>query len=254
MSNLWNALFYSPLLQSLLWLYHILGNNLGLAIIVLTVGIRAILIPFVLPSIKAAKKMADLKPELDALKKKHGHDTKLLQQKQLEFYKNHNINPASGCLPMIVQFIVLIALYRVFIDSLGQGALAGVAVNTHWLIWDLKVKDPTYSLPILAGVLQLLASVALLPAVENEPEKREGTKAQKEDIAEMAQSMQQQMVFMMPLMTVIFALQFPSGLAVYWVITTAFSLAQQLVVSGPGGLTLYWNKIMKKGGARGYKR
>ena len=254
MQNIFNALFYAPLLQSLLWLYHVLGSNLGLAIIALTVLIRGVLVPFALPSIKAAKKMADLKPELDALKKKHGHDAKLLQQKQVEFYKNHNINPASGCLPMIAQFVVLIALYRVFVDSLGHGALAGVAVNTQFLWWDLKIKDPTYVLPVLAGILQLFASVALLPAVENEPEKREGTKAEKEDVAEMAQSMQQQMVFMMPLMTVIFALQFPAGLAVYWVVTTAFSLVQQLVVSGPGGLALYWHKITKQGGLHAHKR
>ncbi len=250
--NLWNTLFYDPLLQSLLWFYHVLGNNLGYAIIILTIAIRTVLIPFVLPSIKAAKQMATLKPELDALKKKHGHDAKLFQQKQMEFYKNHNINPASGCLPMVVQFIVLIALYRVFIVSLWQGGLAGVTVNTHWFFWDLKLKDTTYFLPVLAGVLQLLASVALLPAVENEPEKRAGTKEEKQDIAEMAQSMQSQMVFMMPLMTVIFALQFPSGLAIYWVVTTAFSLVQQLVVSGPGGLVLYWNKLIKRGGRRAH--
>jgi len=95
----------------------------------------------------------------------------------------------------------------------------------------------------LAGILQLVTSMALLPAIENEPSKREGTKEQKEDVAEMATSMQQQMVFMMPIMTVIFSLQFPSGLALYWVITTAFSLIQQLVISGPGGLLTYVKKI-----------
>jgi YidC/Oxa1 family membrane protein insertase len=128
-------------------------------------------------------------------------------------------------------------------NTLGGNGMG--EINTVFFGLDLKAKDPTYILPVLAGILQFIMSVSLLPAIENEPSKREGTKEQKEDIAEMAQSMQQQMVFMMPIMTVIFSLQFPSGLALYWVLTTAFSLVQQLIVSGPGGLVLYWAKIRK---------
>ena len=242
MLNFLKLITYQPILQSLLWLYANLGHNLGVAIIVLTLAIRVILIPFTLPQLKAMKQMAALKPELDALKKKHGYDQKLFQEKQMEFYKSHNINPAAGCLPFIMQFIVLIALYTVFKDSLNGGAL-GEGVNTSFLLWNLKVKDTTFILPVLAGVLQLITSLTLLPAVENEPEKRDATLKQKEDVAEMAQSMQQQMVFMMPIMTVIFAIQFPAGLALYWVITTAFSLVQQLMVSGPGGLVVYAKKL-----------
>lgn len=220
-----------------------MGNNLGFAIIALTLLVRSILIPFTLPQMKSAKKMAALKPELDALKRKHGSDSKLLQQKTLELYQKNKINPAAGCLPFIAQFVVLIALYQVFMNTLGGNGMGDITSQFLW--WDLRVKDSTYILPVLAGILQLITSVALLPAIENEPSKREGTKEQKEDIAEMAGAMQQQMVFMMPIMTVIFSLQFPSGLALYWVITTAFSLVQQLVVSGPGGLVLYWAKISK---------
>ena len=119
-------------------------------------------------------------------------------------------------------------------------------IQSQFWIWDLKSKDQTYLLPILAGVLQLVTSLALLPAVENEPEKRPGTKEQKEDVAEMAASMQQQMVFMMPIMTTVFALQFPAGLALYWVVTTAFSLVQQLSISGPGGLKFQLAKITRR--------
>lgn len=237
---MYHNLIYQPIESSLVFLYHLTGDNLGLATILITLIIRTLLIPFTLPSMRAAKKMALLKPQLDALKKKHGHDPKLFQQKQLEFYKEHKVNPAGGCLPLIAQFVVLIALYQVFMNLLNGNSLIGSA---QFLWWDLKVKDTTYVLPILAGILQLVTSVALLPAVENEPEKREGTKEEKGDVAEMAQSMQQQMVFMMPVMTTIFAIQFPAGLALYWVITTAFSLVQQLVISGPGGLVKYAAKL-----------
>jgi YidC/Oxa1 family membrane protein insertase len=238
---------YQPILNSLLWLYQITGHNLGFAIILLTLVVRGILIPFTLPQLKSAKKMAQLKPELDSLKKKHGHDAKLFQQKQLEFYKTHNVNPAAGCLPFIAQFVVLIALYQVFMATLNGNGMGDI--NSAFFLWDLKSKDTTYILPVLAGILQFVMSLTILPAVENEPEKRPGTKEQKEDVAEMATTMQQQMVFMMPIMTIIFSIQFPSGLALYWVITTAFSLVQQLLVSGPGALLTYAYKfkILKKG-------
>lgn len=231
---------YQPILNSLLWLYQITGHNLGFAIILLTLVVRGILIPFTLPQLKSAKKMAQLKPELDSLKKKHGHDAKLFQQKQLEFYKTHNVNPAAGCLPFIAQFVVLIALYQVFMATLNGNGMGDI--NSAFFLWDLKSKDTTYILPVLAGILQFVMSLTILPAVENEPEKRPGTKEQKEDVAEMATTMQQQMVFMMPIMTIIFSIQFPSGLALYWVITTAFSLVQQLLVSGPGALLIYAKK------------
>jgi YidC/Oxa1 family membrane protein insertase len=244
---MYHNFIYQPILNSLLWFYQITGENLGLAIILLTLVVRAVLIPFTLPQLKSAKKMADLKPELDALKKKHGHDAKLFQQKQLEFYKTHNVNPAAGCLPFIAQFVVLIALYQVFMNTLGGNGMG--EINSLFLFWDLKSKDATFVLPVLAGILQFITSLAILPAVENQPEKRPGTAEQKQDVAEMATTMQQQMVFMMPIMTIIFSLQFPSGLALYWVITTAFSLVQQLVVSGPGAILTYAYKfkILKKG-------
>lgn len=245
---MYHTYIYQPILNLLLWLYQTTGQNLGLAIILLTLVVRGILIPFTLPQLKSAKKMAALKPELDALKKKYGHDAKLFQQKQVELYKTHNVNPAAGCLPFIAQFVVLIALYQVFMSTLGGNGMGDI--NSLFLLWDLKSKDTTFILPVLAGILQFITSLAILPAVENEPEKRPGTVEQKQDVAEMATTMQQQMVFMMPIMTIIFSLQFPSGLALYWVITTAFSLVQQLVVSGPGAILTYAYKfkILKKKG------
>lgn len=238
---MYQQFIYQPILSTLLWLYQATGHNLGFAIILLTLVVRVILIPFTLPQLRSAKKMALLKPELDALKKKHGHDAKLFQQKQLEFYKTRGVNPAAGCLPFIAQFIVLIALYQVFMKTLGGDGMG--EINATFLLWDLKSKDTTYILPVLAGLLQFVMSLAILPAVENQPEKRPGNAEQKQDVAEMATSMQQQMVFMMPIMTVIFSIQFPSGLALYWVITTAFSLVQQLIVSGPGAILIYARKL-----------
>lgn len=241
---MFNTLIYQPILQSLLFLYKLLGNNLGLAIIALTLLVKGALVPFTLPSLKSAKKLSKLKPELDKLKDKYEDEPKKLQKKQLEFYQEHGINPAGGCLPYIIQFIILIGLYRVFQSALGNGALNGTAVNTQFLLWkNLAEKDTTYTLPIIAGLMQLLTSLTLQPGLEDEPDKRKGDEKEKGDIAEMATSMQQQMVFLMPAITVFFALQFPAGLALYWTITTTFSFFQQLAISGPGGLKKYFAKV-----------
>lgn len=239
----YNTLIYQPILHTLLFLYNLLGHNLGFAIIALTLLVRGLLLPFVIPSLKSAKKMALLKPELDALKKKYAKDPAKLREKQLEFYRQHGLNPATGCLPYLVQLVVLVALYRVFMDALKHGTIAGQSINTQFWIWDLTAKDHTLILPLLAGLVQLLNSIALLPAIENKPQERKLDSKSKEDLGEMAQSMQQQMVFLMPLMTVIFAFQFPSGLALYWFISTTFSFVQQIIVAGPGGLTLYWRRL-----------
>ncbi len=231
----------NPTYQVLLFLYLHLGNNLGLAIIALTILVRAVLVPITYSSLKSAKKMQDLKPHLDNLKKKHT-DKQKLQQAQLELYKQHGINPAAGCLPQIVQLIILIALYQVFLKFLDTNQINGSALNTHFLWLDLNKSDPFYILPVLAGLSQLVFSFMMRPGLEHHHPKKE-KKAKTENNLEMAEAMQQQMLFLMPAMTALIALRFPSGLALYWVITTLFSLLQQYTISGLGGLTPLFAKL-----------
>ena len=111
---LFNTLFFTPLLTALVFLYHLLGNSFGLAIIALTVGLKLLLVPLTISSIKSQKKMMDLQPKLSELKKKHA-DKAELQKAQLELYKSHGVNPGAGCLPQILQIVILIALYQVFL-------------------------------------------------------------------------------------------------------------------------------------------
>ena len=237
----------SPITEALIFLYHSLGNNIALAIIALTLLIRAVLVPVTIPALRSAKKMQDLKPQLDKIKKKHKDKAKQ-QQAQLDLYKEHGVSPVSGCLPQIVQIIILIALYRVFLNFIDKGAVDGVAINMKFLWLDLSKPDPYYILPVLAGVSQLLYSfmmqTGLKQDVESPKDKQE--KQEEEDSLEMAQSIQQQMVYLMPIMTVIIASRFPSGLALYWVVTTLFSFGQQLIVSGPGGLITLKNQLLSK--------
>lgn len=220
MTEIWNFLFYRPILNSLIFLYKILGQNFGLAIIILTLAIRAVLVPLILPALRSARAMRGLQPELDGLKKKH-KDKRKLQEEQLKLYRKHGVNPAAGCLPYLLQFLILIALYRVFIHFIQTGQIDDMQVGMDFFWLNLAQPDPYYLLPILAGASQLVLALMMSPKQE---------KKLKKESEEMAAVMQKQMIFVMPLMTVFIAIRLPSGLALYWLATTAFSIFQQRVL------------------------
>lgn len=226
-----------PINTLLIFLYGLSGQNLGFAIILLTLIIRGLLVPVTIPSLQSAKKLQELKPQLDKLKEKH-KDKQKLQLATLELYKQHGINPAAGCLPQIAQLLVLIALYQVFIKFINSGQFNGQSLNLNFFWLNLDKPDPYYVLPLLAGLTQLIFSFMMTSGLETHVKapKNKGEKQKEEDSLEMAQSMQQQMLYIMPAMTVLISLKFPSGLALYWVATTLFSLVQQYLVSGLGGL------------------
>ena len=193
----------------------------------------------------------DLKPDLDKLKAKFKNDKAGLQQAQLDLYKKYNINPLAGCLPQLAQFGVLIILYQTLLHFLKQPIFNGIPLNFAFGWFDLSQPDKLYILPILAAVSQLVLSLMLAPATEvkdlvpnqSKKPKIQAANKQEENTADMAATMQQQMLFMMPIMTGIFAINFPSGLALYWVATTVFSIVQQYFVSGLGGISTYYQRI-----------
>lgn len=223
--------------QVLTFLYQLFGGNLGLSIIAITLITKIVLLPLVIPSMKSAKKMQDLKPALDKLKQKY-KDKKELQSAQMSLYKEQGINPAAGCLPQIIQILVLISLYQVFLDFIKQPSIGGLVMNSKFLYLDLTRPDFTRILPILAGVTQFIFSLMMQSGVESHVQnpKKNIDKKKEEDSLEMAASMQQQMLYMMPIMTVVISLNFQSGLVLYWVISTIFSIVQQYYFSGIGGL------------------
>jgi len=228
-----------------------LTGSLGWSLIAFTVILRSLLLPLTLPSLKAAHKMKEMQPHIKKLKEKYGTDKAGLQKAQLELFKKYNVNPLAGCVPQLVQIGILITLYRVLINFFHDPMLNGSVVETTFFWLDLTAPDKTYILPVLAAVTQFILSIMIAPGAEKEdrvPNDSKNKKVQKqnekeEDFAEMAANMQQQMVFLMPIMTGVIALQFPSGLAVYWVATTVFSIIQQYYISGWGGLKLYYQRI-----------
>ncbi len=252
MLDLWNSLLFWPLLNGLVFFYRITGN-FGWAIIALTTILRVVTTPLVFSSLKTSKKMQDLAPDLAKLKDHHKDDKQALMTAQSELYKQNGINPAAGCLPQILQIVVLIALFNAFNTVLTTSATEmvgkinpmlysfnrlneGSSISTQFFSWNL-IKPDTYSIPgvplpipgillIASAVVQFLSSKMMMP------EKKIQT--DKDDV--MASS-QEQMVYMFPLMTLLFGAQFPTGLVLYWLVFSALSMVQQYFISGWGGLS-----------------
>lgn len=201
---------------------------------------------------KSQKKMRELQPELKKLKNIHGKDQKALQVAQMELYKKHNVNPIAGCLPQVVQIILLIILYQVLVKFVSHTELNGVTLNPYFGWLNLTQPDRFFVLPVLAGLTQLFLSLMILPGgetpdiVPNDAKTKALKEANKkeEDVADMAASMQKQMLVIMPVMTAFIAVRFPSGLALYWVASTVFSIVQQYYMTGWGGVTLYTRRAI----------
>jgi YidC/Oxa1 family membrane protein insertase len=193
--NLWNQILIWPITNVLVAFYkfcewlHIPGP-LGWAVILMTIFIRLILYPLMNAQMKSAKKMADLKPHLDAINAKHKDDKTALQQAQLALYKEHGVNPAAGCLPLLVQMPVLIALYNVFNQVLNNGNLTKVVQEINLIVYHPALKLTTIDLsffgtnlgikpadwqksgwwllaiPVLTGLLQYWQGKLMMPSAK----------------------------------------------------------------------------------------
>lgn len=243
--------FLISFFSEILLFFNVLFGNVGLALIVFTILIRLLILPLTLPSIKSGKKIKELQPELKKLKEKFKGNNQGYALAQSQLYKSYNINPLAGCLPQILQLFILIVLYRAITNLFN----AGGDLNFTFLWADLSQPDKKYIFPVLAALTQFMLSLMISPATQTrdivpnktQDELMKKANAKEEDMAEMAATMQQQMMFMMPLMTGFIALRLPSGLALYWVMGTIISIVTQYFVSGLGGLATFWNKNIAKG-------
>lgn len=254
MTELWNLFLFHPLLNTLIWFYQLTGN-FGWAVVSLTVVLRILLTPFVVPSLKLSKKMTSLKPELDELKVKHKDNKQALATAQAELYKQNGLNPAAGCLPQIVQILILIALYNAFNSVLTTSPAELVAklnpmlysfnqlasdfqLSTHFFSWDL-IKPDVFHLPglpfplpgllvVLSAAGQFFSSKLMMPAVKKAQKTAEKTS---EDLDDIMAGSQQQMLYMFPLMSLFLGYQFPAGLVLYWFIFSVASVVQQLLLT-----------------------
>jgi YidC/Oxa1 family membrane protein insertase len=209
----WFDIIAKPLLLSLKFFYKYIGNY-GLAIILITIIIKILFWPLANKSFKSMKGMQSIQPEIAKLKEKYKDNKEEFAKQQMALYKQYNVNPLGGCLPMLLQIPVFISLYRVLADSIE---LRHADFITFW-INDLSAKDPTYIAPLLMGASMFLQQ-KMTPSA--------------------ADPTQAKMMMFMPLIFTVMFLSFPSGLVIYWLLNNVLSIAQQLYINKksnvPGG-------------------
>lgn len=264
--NIFTLLLTQPLTNGLIIFYQVLGQNMGLAILFFSLFLIFVMRPLTKPYLESMKKMKEIQPLVDKLKKKYGKDKMKFSQAQAELYKEKKINPAAGCLPYILQFAILIALFNVFTTALGGGGDVTTKVNnllypalklpadhilnTKFLYLNLSKPDTfhvagiPFGLPgaflLLATVAQFLSVKITAPFISAEEKIAKKTKSETDDIQV---TMQQSMAYTLPLMTIIFGLRFPSGLALYWLVFSVVSVWQQASMNGWGSLTPFVKRL-----------
>ena len=198
----------TPIADPLFWLLdkiHGVVNNWGWSIVLLTLLVKAIFYPLSAASYKSMAKMKKLAPRLKTLKERYGDDKQKFQQEMMKLYKTEKVNPAGGCLPILVQIPVFIALYWTLLESVELR-------QADFMLWikDLSIPDPYFVLPLIMGA-SMLAQFHLNPAPVD--------------------PLQKKIMMAMPIVFTVFFLWFPSGLVLYWVVNNLLSIAQQYYIT-----------------------
>jgi YidC/Oxa1 family membrane protein insertase len=230
--KLWNAILYRPTYNALIFFAYIFpGHSLGIAIILLTILFRTILLAPSQKAMKAQKRMQEVQPMLEKIKEKYKGDQQKISQETMALWKEQKVNPMGSCLPLLMQFPVLIALFWVIKSGLNPDkihllytAYEGFSlsdINTHFLGMDL-LQPNKYVLPVVVGLLQF-GQMKLTLAKKAAPKKGD----KKNEMA-MANSM---MTYAMPVMIAVFTASLPAGVGIYWGTSTLYGLVQQLFVN-----------------------
>jgi len=227
--EIFNTILYRPLFNALVFLYQYLpGHDFGVAIIILTVIIRFLLYPLMVKSIRSQKIMSELQPKIKEIQEKYKADKEKQTKEMMALYQKEKITPFGGCLPLLIQLPLLIALYRVFWKGLDPQAMALLysfvpnpgTINPAFL-GVINLSQSNIILAVLAGILQFFQSKMLMPQ-----KKRNQT-------AQLSDMMQKQMLYFFPIITVLFLWKLPSAIGLYWIVTSLFSILQQYLVFKP---------------------
>lgn len=230
MADFFTTIFYQPILNLLVFLYNNLSfSDIGVAIVLLTLIIKLILWPLNNSSIKSQKSLQDLQPKLDKLKEKFKDDKVALSQATMDLYKKNKVNPFSSCLPLLIQLPFLIAVFRVFRDGVNSHLDLVYTFITNpeninmFSLGFVDLSQPNIYLAVLAGLAQFWQSKMMLA-------KKPSIKTQGSKDENMAAVMSKQMMYVMPVITIIIGIKLPGGLTLYWFILTLFTVVQQLII------------------------
>ena len=203
---------FSIIAKGLLWLlefFHKYVNNWGLAIILLTVVIKAVFWPLTAKSYASMEKMKKLQPMMTAIREKHKDNKELMNKEVMALYKTYGVNPASGCVPILIQLPVFFGLYQALLTSIEIRHAPFITylpfTDKLWLA-DLSAKDPFYITPIIMGLTMFLQQRMSPPATD---------------------PTQQKIMMFLPLIFTVLFLGFPAGLVIYWLVNNILSIFQQ---------------------------
>ncbi len=231
---LYQELLYKPIFNLLVFFYNAIpGNDFGIAIILITLLIRFVFYPLTHKVLKSQKKLSLLQPKIKEIQEKYKDNREKQTKEIFNLYKEHNVNPFSGCLSILVQLPILIALYQVFLKGFDPSSLDNLygfvrnpgLIDPIFLgIVDLSKRSILFAL--LTGVAQFIQSK--LSFAHQEKHLDGGALSAKLDISAM---MGKQMMYFFPVFTVFITWNLPAGVVLYWLITTIFSVFQQLHVN-----------------------
>jgi YidC/Oxa1 family membrane protein insertase len=243
LSFLYTEIIYRPLFNLLVFVYEAIpGQDLGLAIILVTILVRLALYKVNGKAIQGQRELQEIQPEIREIQQKYKEDKEKQAHELMAIYQKHKISPFSGCLPILIQFPIIIALYQVFINGFRDDSLRLLysfvhnpghldAVSFGGII-DLAA--PSAALALIAGVLQYFQTKSLMDVASKkraaEPQKAEEEKSAEEKMQDFSQALSKNMMYTMPAVTFLFGLKLPSGLALYWSVTTLFAIVQQYFI------------------------
>ncbi|MDO8424673.1 MAG: YidC/Oxa1 family membrane protein insertase, partial [bacterium] len=216
-----------PLFNAVILIYlYLPGQDFGLAVIILTLLIKLVLYPLGVQAIRSQKGLSQLQPRMKEIQEKFKNDKEQQSKAMMEFYKKEKINPFSGCLPLLIQFPLLIGLYQVFWKGFGETQLKFLysfvpnpgQIDMSFLgIMDLG--QASIVLAVLTGVAQFFQG-KMMEAKQKSPA----------GSSDMSQMMQKQMIYFLPIFTVFILWRLPAAVALYWLTTTLFTIAQQYII------------------------
>lgn len=226
----YNAVFYRPIFNLLMGIHAVVpGHDIGIAIIVLTVIVKVVLWPVSASAMRSQKALADLQPKVEELKKKYPRkeDKEELSKELMALYSREKVNPASSCLPLLIQLPVFIALYRAMIHGLASEGfdqlyafVPSPGAVTPTLLGFVDLAANSLPLAVLAGAMQFVQ--AKMMVTKKQPPKTPGGKDE-----QMLATMNRQMMYVMPVVTVIIGMKLPGGLTLYWFVMNVLTVVQQ---------------------------
>ncbi|WP_127587586.1 membrane protein insertase YidC [Paenibacillus koleovorans] len=203
-NGFWDKFFIYPLSTLMDWFAELLWNQYGLSILIVTILIRFLVLPLTLKQYRSSKKMQLIQPDMKKIKEKYKDDPKKQQEETMKLFQQNGVNPLAGCLPLLVQMPVLIALYHAIMRN-GE-------IHHHEFLWmQLGTPDPLYILPTIAALTTFL---------------------QQKMMSSQMPSQMQALLFIFPVMIFVMSMNFASALPLYWIYSNLFTIVQSYFLYG----------------------